>query len=211
MRKLSMEATLRPGPWWLSTLTAGLIFWAASASTASAALVLSPVAPTISGGPNSVGNFEVTVTNTGPENILLTSFSLAVSVADTSGVLFDSATTSTSAPYVFEGIGFVEVFGFPFIISPDPVPATFSSFVVLDLAFDEPYRLILPSETFGIARISYVLGSNGASGVPVTMEFVPLFDTAPVPEPASLVQTVIGLACAAAGLRRAARRRCQAA
>lgn len=212
MQATSPRATTQAGRWGFRVLTASLALWALSAPTASAALVISPTSPTISGSAGATGTFEVTVTNNGPETILLYGFSLEASVDPRHGVLFNSASTNTAQTYVFAGISFVEQNGFDF---PTPaLPPAASSFTASDLAIDPPgYRVILPNESFGLALIGYVLDRDisPTNAVPVTL--IPDFDysTATVPEPASVIQALLGLSLVGIGLGRARRRRWQSA
>jgi hypothetical protein len=190
----------------LRLLAACLVGLAACGARADAALIIS-AAPSISGAANTTGVFEVTVQNTGPDVMLFEAFSLAVSVADTAGLQFTSASTNTTTqPYVFEDISFVELGLGSFTLGVLPPDAR--SFVASDLVFVPPlYREVLPGQVFGLARIAYTIGAGAVSAVPVSLTFTPVATAVAIPEPASLVQAALGAALAGAGLRRAARRR----
>ena len=184
---------------------------------AQATLVVSAESVTASPG-SSADSFDVTLQNTGPLSVTIGAFSFALSTSSTH-VIFTSATTSTTtAPYIFDGLSF---FG-PTISTTPPGQSLQAS----DLFSGVGGSTLGGGATVGLGHVLFNVDSSAPGGsIPVTLSPFPLTSlsdqngtnipvnilvngtiTVPggptVPEPSTLLLSTLGGALLLAGFMR---------
>lgn len=114
-------------------------------------------APSITASPGTFGNFDVTLSNTGPSAIQIAGFAFSITTTN-SAITFTAVSISTAAPYVFAGHS---LFG-PTI---DLGPGTTSTLEATD-NYDIPNAnvTIASGTTVGLGHISYSIASTATLG-----------------------------------------------
>jgi len=200
----------------LAAAVAAAFFCPASANASLIEMVQSATA-----APGSSGNaFDVLLTNTGPSAITVGGFSFGISIANPS-ISFRDANTSTSAPYVFDGMS---------LFGPDLTGPTSGQSLVTSDVFLVPFAgsTLGAGVTVGLGHVLFDVAPGAAPGVfPVTLAGFPttsladatganlaiqtlsagqitITGAAAVPEPRTLATLFCGLALLAgcAGRRR---------
>ena len=181
--KLQLSSCGRQGPL-LTMLVAGVaaaFLWPASANASLIVAVQSTTA-----APGSSGNaFDVQLTNTGPSAITVGGFSFGILTGNPS-ISFRDANTSTSAPYIFDGMS---LFG-PDLTGPTSGPSLSTSDVFL---VPLSGSTVGSGTTVGLGHILFDVSPGAApGGFPVTLMGFP---TTSLADPAATnlaIQTLSG-------------------
>ena len=131
--------------------------------------------------PGETGTFDITITNTGPSAVDISSFSIEPTLSPTSGVHFTDVTMATTLTYIFAGSSGVSASA-PFSYNTFPT----SDFVATDSSFaTNGYQTIGAGTTLGLAHVLYSVDAGTPLGtvVPVTLDLTgtSLTDGAAVP------------------------------
>ena len=117
--------------------------------------------------PGETGTFDITITNTGPSAVDISSFSIEPTLSPASGVHFTDVTMATTLTYIFAGSSGVSASA-PFSYNTFPT----SDFVATDSSFaTNGYQTIGAGTTLGLAHVLYSVDTGTPSGsVPVTLD-----------------------------------------
>jgi hypothetical protein len=128
------------------------------------------IAPGVTASAGSMGNtFDVLLTNTGASAVTLGGFSFGIVTADTD-ITFTDATTSTSAPYVFAGDSFDDIFGFTLYTNSLPGQTVEAS----DVSNSGAGESIASGATVGLGSVVFDVASGATPGsFAVTFEDYP--------------------------------------
>jgi hypothetical protein len=124
------------------------------------------VVETTTAAPGTSGQFDIDLVNNSASAVTIGGFSVDVLLASTTSVVFTSIDNSTIAPYIFSITG-----GIGFEPNQLPIEAAGSDFATTG------GQLVNPGDTFGLARLRYLVDSAAIPGtvVGISLESVPVF------------------------------------